>query len=215
MTSDALTWLQKYRLVFWDFDGVIKESVDVKAEAFRDLFLPWGKAVADQVVTHHLANGGMPRREKIEHALQQFTGVVPQPAEVDALAERFGSLVRQKVVDAAWVPGADKLLRGNPCAQRFVLLTATPQQEIEWILGQLGMAGTFEAVFGSPSKKADAMRQMLARLGLATADAVFIGDSINDLDAAAACGVTFVLRETDCAAEQFSGHAGIRIRDFT
>jgi len=215
MASRALTWLQHYRLVFWDFDGVIKESVDVKAEAFRELFLPWGAAVAGQVVAHHLANGGMPRREKIEHALQQFAGVAPQAAEVEALAKRFGSLVRQKVVDAAWVPGVETLLRENPCAQRFVLLTATPQQEIEWILGQLGMAGAFADIFGSPVKKADAMRQTLARLGLATADAVFIGDSINDLEAAAACGVTFVLRETDCATGQCAGHAGLRIRDFT
>jgi len=215
MASRAPAWLQHYRLVFWDFDGVIKESVDVKAEAFRELFLPWGTAVAEQVVAHHLANGGMPRREKIEHALQQFAGVAPQPAEVDALADRFGSLVRQKVVDAAWVPGVETLLRENPCAQRFVLLTATPQQEIEWILGQLGIAGAFESVYGSPVKKADAMRQTLAHPGLATADAVFIGDSINDLEAAAACGVTFVLRETGCAAGQCAGHAGLRIRDFT
>mgnify|MGYP006272804797 CR=1 FL=1 len=215
MTSRVVDWLQRYRLVFWDFDGVIKESVDVKADAFRELFLPWGAAVAAQVVTHHLANGGMPRREKIEHALQQFAGIAPQPAEVDALAERFGSLVRQKVVDAAWVPGVETLLRENPCRQRYVLLTATPQQEIEWILGQLGIAGAFEAVFGSPAKKADAMRRTLAQCGLAAADTVFIGDSINDLEAATACGVTFVLRETGAAAGQFGSHGGLRIRDFT
>lgn len=215
MTSRAVDWLQHYRLVFWDFDGVIKESVDVKAEAFRELFLPWGAAIAEQVVTHHLANGGMPRREKIEHALQQFAGVPPHPAEIDALAERFGSLVRQKVVDAAWVPCVETLLRENPCAQHYVLLTATPQQEIEWILGQLGIGRAFEAVFGSPVKKVDAMRQTIARFGLAAADAVLIGDSINDLEAAAACGVNFVLRETDAAAGQFGSHRGLRIRDFT
>ena len=28
------------RVIFWDFDGVIKDSVPVKTEAFRKIFLP-------------------------------------------------------------------------------------------------------------------------------------------------------------------------------
>ena len=30
--------LKKYKNIFWDFDGVIKDSVDVKSEAFLNLF---------------------------------------------------------------------------------------------------------------------------------------------------------------------------------
>jgi phosphoglycolate phosphatase-like HAD superfamily hydrolase len=215
MASSSVVWLQRYKLVFWDFDGVIKESVDVKADAFRELFIPWGTSVADRVVAHHLANGGLPRREKIEHALRQFVGVAPQPNEINALSETFGLLVRQKVVDAAWVPGAQALLRENPYSQTFILLTATPQQEIEWILDQLGIVSAFKAVFGAPARKADGMRLTLTRFGLGAAEAVFIGDSINDLDAAVACGVTFALRETALAARQCAGHTGIRIHDFS
>ena len=49
LTSD------KYELVFWDFDGVIKESVSVKTDAFVDLFRPFGSDVCEQVRKHHLA----------------------------------------------------------------------------------------------------------------------------------------------------------------
>ena len=38
--------LIRARLVFWDFDGVIKESVAVKTEAFVQLFSPFGAEVA-------------------------------------------------------------------------------------------------------------------------------------------------------------------------
>ena len=30
--------LNKYDLIFWDFDGVIKESVSVKTDAYLELF---------------------------------------------------------------------------------------------------------------------------------------------------------------------------------
>ena len=32
--------------IFFDFDGVIKDSVKVKSESFEKLFLPFGKKVA-------------------------------------------------------------------------------------------------------------------------------------------------------------------------
>ena len=41
--------LDKYEMVFWDFDGVIKESVSVKTDAFEELFKPYGDIVCNKV----------------------------------------------------------------------------------------------------------------------------------------------------------------------
>ena len=57
--------LRAAHLVFWDFDGVIKESVAVKSDAFVRLFLPFGSEVADRVRQHHEAHGGMSRFDKM------------------------------------------------------------------------------------------------------------------------------------------------------
>ena len=54
----SLRRITKARVIFWDFDGVIKDSVPVKTEAFRKIFLPFGANVAKKVVGHHLENGG-------------------------------------------------------------------------------------------------------------------------------------------------------------
>ena len=53
------------RLIFWDFDGVIKDSVDVKTQEFVKLFESSGSHVAEQVRLHHEANGGISRFEKL------------------------------------------------------------------------------------------------------------------------------------------------------
>ena len=52
-------------VIFWDFDGVIKDSVSVKSDAFVQLFLPFGKQISKRVKDHHEENGGMSRYEKL------------------------------------------------------------------------------------------------------------------------------------------------------
>ncbi len=206
-------WLKRFRLVFWDFDGVIKESVDVKTEAFRELFAPYGEEVVQQVVAYHLAHGGLSRHTKIEYALKYFVGVEPAPVAIRDMAEQFGDLVREKVVAAAWVPGVEALLRGNPYGQIFILVTATPQEEIEWILGRLDLRNVFQAVFGAPKPKTEAVRESLLNNQIEPEKCVFLGDSGADHEAARACGVTFVLRETDHADERFADYSGPRVRN--
>ena len=57
--------LKNYQLVFFDFDGVIKESVDVKTQAFKSLFKNYGNDLKNRIEAHHLSNGGISRYLKI------------------------------------------------------------------------------------------------------------------------------------------------------
>ncbi len=51
--------MKEFSVIFWDFDGVIKDSVGVKIKAFFQLFEPFGFVVAERVRQHHEANGSM------------------------------------------------------------------------------------------------------------------------------------------------------------
>ena len=66
--------LEQFSAIIFDFDGVIAESVEIKTEAFRDMYAPYGKEVSDKVVDHHLKNGGMSRFEKIPFYHRSFLG---------------------------------------------------------------------------------------------------------------------------------------------
>ena len=44
--------LDKYEMIFWDFDGVIKESVSVKTDAYVELFRPYGSHVCKKIRKH-------------------------------------------------------------------------------------------------------------------------------------------------------------------
>ena len=62
------------KAIFWDFDGVIAESVNVKTEAFYNLYLPYGIEIAEKVRRHHLDNGGMSRFEKFRYYQTRLLG---------------------------------------------------------------------------------------------------------------------------------------------
>ena len=47
---------KSFRIIFLDFDGVIKESNNVKTDAFKKMFESYGSEIANKVVNHHLLN---------------------------------------------------------------------------------------------------------------------------------------------------------------
>ena len=116
--------LNHFRLICWDFDGVIKDSVDVKTEAFVELFQEYGPDIAEKVRAHHLANGGMSRFEKFP-LYCRWSGREADRKDIVDLCERFRSLALQRVIDSPWVRGAERLLRNNPYNQKFVLVSTT------------------------------------------------------------------------------------------
>lgn len=187
--------LGSYPVVFWDFDGVIKESVDIKSFAYEHLFLSFGYDLARRVRSHHESNSGVSRFDKIPLYLS-WAGESTAPSNVETFCERFSQSVMQAVIDSPWVPGVYELLLQNHSDQVFVLVTATPQHEIETILDGLGLAQCFCEVHGAPTRKADAIKGALARLECEPSGALMIGDSKADLEAAQANLVPFLLRRT-------------------
>ena len=192
---NAVDLLAAARIVFWDFDGVIKDSVAAKSDGFEKLFRPFGAEVARRVRQHHEAHGGVSRYEKIPLYLG-WVGESATEARIQEFCGRFSNLVLQAVIDSPWVPGVREYLRKQCDRQRFVLLTATPQEEILQILQTLDIAACFHAVHGAPASKAVALRDTLRTLGCSADQAVMVGDSEADLHAAEENRVLLLLRRT-------------------
>lgn len=206
--------LRNAKLVFWDFDGVIKDSVEVKTRAFVKLFQVFGGDVVERVRKHHEAHGGMSRLEKLPLYLQ-WAGEEASQSRVNELGHQFGQLVLQAVIDAPWVPGAEVFLRSNPYRQAFVLVSATPQVELETILNALDLTGCFAAVYGTPVLKQDAIRIVLSARGLDPHDCLMIGDARADLEAADVNRVPFLLRCHETNSKAFADYVGPSVKDFT
>ena len=183
------------RFVFLDFDGVIKESIRVKTDAFEELFTKFGEQTVCKVREHHTKNGGLSRYEKIPLYLE-WAGEDFGDGAVNQYCDSFSTLVTQAVIDSPWVAGVQAFLQQHEEVKSFYLLTATPQTEIEEILDAIHIKHCFKGIYGAPARKAEAMSETICRYTIDTSDAVMVGDSRSDYEAAKENGVKFVLRRT-------------------
>ena len=193
--NDVVDFIMQAEVVFWDFDGVIKDSVDIKTQAFEFLFLPYGSEVVARVRSHHVTNGGMSRFEKIPRYLK-WAGLPASDRQVDDFCYQFSEKVLEGVIDSSWVPGVREYLLDQCEQQYFVLLTATPQNEIELILHRLRIFNCFREVFGSPNNKKETIASVLQHLVVDMNKVLMIGDAKIDLLAARENNIVFLLRRT-------------------
>ena len=206
--------LNKFDLIFWDFDGVIKDSVSVKTEVFEKIFSPYGQKVINAVRRHHEANGGVSRFDKIPLYLR-WAGVEVTEERVARCCDLFSESVMQSVIDSPWVPGVREWLLNNYEKKHFVLVTATPQHEMEQILIALHIDKCFQSVFGAPVKKEKAIRSVLKKENVLPDSALMIGDSVTDLLAANANAVPFLLRRTDLNVDLQARYDGLQFDDLS
>jgi len=199
--------IEAFDLVFWDFDGTIKDSVNVKSDAFEELFMLFGEEVAKRVRLHHEENGGVSRFKKIPLYLE-WAGEEVTDQKVDQFCSRFSELSLQGVLDSPWVKGVQEYLQQRYQHQYFVLVTATPQEEIELVIEKLAINYLFREVYGSPQSKSDVIAAVMQRLNVGHSQALMVGDAETDLLAAEDNQISFFLRATSInrhIQDRFSG----------
>jgi HAD superfamily hydrolase (TIGR01549 family) len=193
------------KAVFFDFDGVIKDSTEVKTDAFAALYQDYGQEVVAKVVNHHRNHGGVSRFEKFKLYHEEFLGIILTQAEILALADQFSSLVLQKVIESDYIDGALETIQSLKNSG-FILniVTGTPQTEIEFILNQLEISSFFNEICGSPTHKIVWCERLLEKQSLDEQEVLFVGDASTDYEAAMHHGFHFALREHEENKEYFS-----------
>lgn len=177
---------------FFDFDGVLTDSVGVKTEAFRTLFEPYGEAVLAKVLEHHRLNGGISRIDKIQYAHTHFVGTPLSEAELRDWGGRYSKLVVDRVVKAPWISGAEDFLAKMQGQCPIFVISGTPEDELVEVMAARKMSGYFTEILGSPTRKPAHIRRLLEAYRLDPASCVFIGDALTDYHAARETGLHFI-----------------------
>jgi len=188
--------MNKIKAIIFDFDGVIAESVNVKTEAFAEMYKMYGESVVKKVIEHHEANGGISRYEKFRLYHKDFLGVELDNDQVGKLAQQFSHLVLQKIIEAPYVAGAFEYLSTNYKKYDFFISTGTPTEEIKIILDKRKLSPYFKEVHGSPEKKNAHVQKIISKYQYEKSEVVFIGDALTDRDAARQNGIGFIGRYT-------------------
>ena len=182
--------------IIFDFDGVICESVDIKTDAFYEMYLPYGEVIAQKVKEHHIANGGMSRYDKFKHYEKVFLGKVLADKKMEDLSSQFSSLVKTKVIAAPFVKGALEFLQAYSENYTCFIVSATPMDEMKEIAKEKKINPYFQEIFGSPKNKIEWGKYILETYHIKAEETLFIGDAMSDFNAAKENGMHFLLRKT-------------------
>lgn len=209
------------KAIIFDFDGVLAESVDIKTKAFTRLFEHEGERVVKEIVEYHIKNAGVSRFEKFGYIYKEILKKPLTDVDFQDLCNRFSQLVVDEVVNAPFVKGAKEFLENYSSIYDCYVASATPQEEMEKIVKRRQMSRYFKGIYGSPKKKGDIVREILATYTLRHAATsfhsvlsppssvlltqpsvlspqsfVYVGDALSDYEAAKENNVAFIARIT-------------------
>jgi phosphoglycolate phosphatase-like HAD superfamily hydrolase len=189
-----LTWSEALPLgttLVFDCDGVVLNSNRIKTEAFRLVAAPYGAAAAAALVKYHLAHGGTSRYKKFEHLLTTILGRPYKQEEILTLATAYSGQVRNALLQCEVTQGLHALREKTPnCA--WMMVSGSDETELRWVLKSRGLADLFDkGIFGSPASK-DEIFAREARTGNLGVNAIYLGDSKYDHQAASRAKMRFI-----------------------
>jgi phosphoglycolate phosphatase-like HAD superfamily hydrolase len=198
--------------IIFDFDGVLVDSVHVKTEAFRALFMHENQHL-EEILDFHIANGGISRFAKFEYIHRSILKKDLSEDRSRELGDEFSRLVMKKVIESPAMPGALEFIRKYFEQIPLFIASATPQDELQEIVSKRGLSPFFQDIHGAPRSKADIIRVILDRNRLKAGEVPFVGDAINDYMASLETGSPFYAFAVDGGQGAFPPQATI-IRSF-
>ncbi len=178
------------KVIIFDFDGVILDSVDIKTSAFQDLFKKQTKKIQKKIINYHKINGGISRIKKFEYFYKVFLKKKITNKIKKDLSNKFNRIVYKKILKCKFIKGADKFIKKNKDYHLFIS-SGTPEKELKLICKKRGISKYFKEIYGSPKSKVDHIKKIRKKFKKADLF-IFIGDSKNDYDAAMKTKIKFI-----------------------
>lgn len=196
--------------VFFDFDGVILDSVDVKTNAFAEMFRKYGPEIETAVVEYHLANGGVSRFRKFEYYYRHLLNKDINQEILNALGEEFNRLSLNGVLEASYIEGAlETLKKLMQLKIPAFVASGTPHEELQNVLKKKDLSKYFVEAHGSPRKKQEIIIDVAYRYKLLLKNCLFIGDALTDFEAAKDCKMPFLGIVKEKEMSPFPSHTKI------
>jgi HAD superfamily hydrolase (TIGR01509 family) len=202
--------LPALRPVIFDIDGTLVDSNDAHALAWVDSLAEAGHEVTFARVRPLIGMGG-------DKVLPELVGMEEDSPEGKRLAQRRGEIFRQRYLPAVQgLPGAQELV-SHLASQGHSLAVASSarKEELEALLRCAGVerlitqrTSSSDAEQSKPDP--DVIKAALENLGCAASEAVMVGDTPYDIEAARRAGVeTIAFRSGGWGDADLSGAIAI------
>lgn len=184
--------ITEYKVILWDFDGVIMDSMPIRRLGFEKVLQYYPPIQVAELLKFHEHNGGLSRYVKFRYFFEKIRNEPIAEAQILALANQFSEIMLGLLLDKnLLITDSVNFIKHNPKNQEMHIVSGSDGAELKQICESLNLNFFFKTINGSPTPKKEIVRQLTSSKGYTAKDFVLIGDSINDWEAAQTNGIDF------------------------
>jgi len=180
-----------YKTLVFDCDGVVLNSNKIKTQAFYEATKHFGHEPAQALVDYHVQNGGISRYIKFEYFITQILKQELDESLNQDLLQRFAQAVNDGLMNCEVADGLEELREKTKHAN-WLIVSGGDQAELREVFAARGLDKYFDGgIFGSPDTK-DTILEREMKNNNVNLNALFLGDSKYDYQAAKKAGLDFM-----------------------
>lgn len=182
----------KEKVIYWDFDGVIVFSEFIRDSGFRKSLSHYNESDVNKLLEFHKINGGLSRYVKFNFFFKEILKFDEYSSELKLALKNYNEFmltefVKQNPVNFQAISFIKKTLK----SKKHHLISASDENELIHICNELNLTDCFISINGSPTPKLDNLQIVTDKYSYSKNNIVYIGDSINDYEAAKNFGCNF------------------------
>lgn len=183
-----------FKIILWDFDGVIIESNSVREQGFREVLKQYPSEQVEELIDFHNANGGWSRYVKFRYFFEEIRKERITDKKLNELAIQFSAIMKVLLVNP------DLLITETVAfiedmyysGKEMHIVSGSDGNELRDLCSALEIDHYFKSINGSPTPKNLLVKEVIESYQHLKENIVLIGDSINDYEAAKVNGISFI-----------------------
>lgn len=182
-----------FKVIVFDFDGVLVDSNRIKHDAWYDVFgdLPEDeKRVAFEVFPKVEVRTRYVILDEVFKALGRPEDKRKELVQIGAA--KYNAITQEGIKRYGLIDGAKELLESASKKYHLYLNSSTPIEALNETVDMLGIRGFFSGIYGRPDTKESALEKIFAIENVDGNQTVFVGDAEFDRNAAEAYGCFFI-----------------------
>lgn len=174
-----------YKVILWDFDGVIMDSMQERDEGFRRVLNEFSGEQVEALLKFHRENGGLSRYVKFRYFYEDILKESVTEEQVNEMAARFSEEMMKLLLNPELlIQDSVDFIKNNYQKYRFHIVSGSDGKELNEICQFLDLTPYFITIEGSPTPKKQLVADIIKNYGYKEEEMCLIGDSGNDKEAA-------------------------------
>jgi len=188
----------KTKVIFWDFDGVLINSNNIRDLGFEKVLVQYPKEQVDKLMHFHRKNGGLSRYVKFRYFFEDVRNEAVTEYEIAIWAERFSVIMKSLLSNTnLLIKETLNFVKENQENYIMHITSGSDQNELRYLCESLEINHLFTSIHGSPTPKKQLIQELISSNSYNTKECIIIGDSINDYEAAQFNSISFMSYNND------------------